>query len=466
LIWAGQKPFIDSRLGLYAGVQPNLAEKHREVRLALRQRIQSDERTGLRGVWHSAFEEYEISHVLPRLSGRSPNYLTLFDLITDPEREWRLAKLGAAAAVLYWHRPDNLELSEYLAAHPGADFLRDAFPREGAGDDPPPLAPLAPPQSPSWYDRMLILPRHKIANDVQLARHYTQLRVVLSGRVSQDYAAALTTLAIRHARRGLSIEPNSREAYQALSTCYLGTSELERFLDSAGRGAAGQMRIRQALTALYFAARCNPDDAAVQMTLYQMLLAVGKPDMAVSHLQEVERITGTLTVLPSDSEEARQDVERNREALTQLTTQIDTVRKELQLSLNSETSRLEVIQAALERGLPGEALRLLEEDQTVVVQNTSVQMLYAELLLDAGRIEDALNQLESMSSLMLQQSPNIASSWRIATALANIAAGNYDRARTLLTEDADAATNMRLQSILGVSPNPGAMPGVSTVPLT
>src|SRR4029079_2642785 len=85
---------------------------------------------------------------------------------------------------------------------------------------------------------------------------------------------------------------------------------------------------------------------------------------------------------------------------------------------------------------------------------------------DAGRISEGVDRLESMSTIMLQQGPMQASRWRTSTALANIVAGNYERARTLLEEDAAAATEMRLQLTLGMSPEPGKQPGISSVPLT
>jgi len=463
LIWVGHKPFIDSRFGMYASAQPNLCELHRKLRLALRQRVSGDDRTGQRSLWHSAFEEYAISHTLPRLSGQRPNYETFFDLLTDPEREWRLAKIGAASAALYWNRPDDVKLAEFLAAHPGADFLKLAFPRD-AKEDPPPLPMIPPPRAPSWYDRLLILPKSSIPNDIQLARHFTQIRIMLSNRIALDDATALIMLGIRHARRGLVNEPNSADAYQALSACYLGLGEMERLLDPSGGSLTGALRARQALSSLYHAAKCNPDDATTQMTLFQVLYSGGKTDLAVLHLQEVDRINGALTLTNDNSEQAKKEDETNRKSLADLVKRIDDARKELRLSLASDTSRLEVVQSALNRGLPGEALKLLEEDQTVVAQNSTVQFLMADLLLDAGRIEDAVNLLESMAGVMLQQSPAVTTRWRSATAVANIAAGNYERARTLLEDDAKAATEMRLQSTLGMSPAPGQVPSLSTAP--
>ncbi|MBL8849989.1 MAG: hypothetical protein JNG89_09900, partial [Planctomycetaceae bacterium] len=462
LIWNGQKPFVDSRLGMYGSANPNIAELHRKVRLALRQRVAGDERTGQRSVWRDAFEKYQVSHALPRLSGRRPDYETFFDLVTDPEREWQLVHLGAATAALYHVSPTDKSLSDYLQAHRGADFLRQAFPTD-LKEDPAALPPLAPPREPTWYDRVLILPQDTLSNDVQLARHYVQLRSLLANRIPADISVSLSMLAIRHARKGLASDPNSADAYHALAASYLGLSEFERYLDSTGQ-AVGPMRIRQALASLHHAAVCNPDDANVQMTLFQVLLSLGKPDLALPHLLEVERITGSLTTATPDSEAGREEAERNRELKTQLSTQIETVTKELRQSLltdEKDNNRMDVVQSALNRGLPGEALRLLEEDQTVVAQNTNLQMLVADLELDAGRTDDAVTQLESLSAIMLQQNPTVAGRWRNATALANIAAGNYERARTLLTEDIDAATSMRLQAVIGTSPAP-----ISTVPFT
>lgn len=466
LIWLGHKPFVDSRLMLYGHGQPSLTGLHRRLRLALRQRVVGDERTGQRSLWHATFEQYGITHVLPRLSGRRPNYETFFDLLTDPEREWRLVKLGAATAAMYWNRPDNAALATYLDEHPGADFIRQAFPRTDQPEKLEPFPPIAPPREPTWYDRLLILPRDTISNDVQLARHYSQIRLLLAGRIAQDYAASLAVLTIRHARRGLVNDPSSGDAYQMLAGAYLALSEMERYLDPTGQGVTGLLRLRQLLGALHHAVTCNPDDATAHMMLYQVLLSTGKGDLALHHIQEVQRITGRLTLLPPDAPQAQEEEERNRELVTQLSTQVSAARDELRLALASDSSRLDVVQSAMNRGLPGEALRLLEEDRTVVAQNAGVQMLLADLLLDAGRAEEAVQQLEPLGVLMLQQNPTVLSRWRYATALANVVTGNYPRARELLGDDARAATETRLQSVLGTSPAPGEVPSLSTVPFT
>jgi hypothetical protein len=467
LIWVGQKPFIDNRIALYAHGGPNLARLHRELRLALRPPSESDPLTGDAELWQSTFDEFDVTHVVPRLSGRNPDYHTFFGLMMDPQRRWALARLGAATAALYHAGTQDAELSEYLAKHAGADFIGLAFPRQPS-DGKQPLTTVVPlPRELTWYDRFLMLPRDEIPADVQLARHYNAIRVRLSGQINLDYQLALAVLTIRHARQGLTIDPNSADAWHALAGAYYGLIQSEQVLQTQLNSAApSELRLRQLVSALHHALTCNPDDASAHLSLYDIQLQM-QPDLALQHLLEFQRLTGGLTTYAPGTPEADAQASELRENLTQLTTQIDAAREELNAALASGTDRLQVVQDALRRGLPREALRILEEDQTLVAQNIPAQLLHAQLLLDAGRIEDGLTVLERLSDVMRQPSAaGGASTWREATAMANIAAGNDDRARELWRENGQSATLLRMQSILGLSPLPGEMPGLSSVPLT
>lgn len=466
LIWIGQKPFIDSRFGLYARGTPNLAELHRELRPALRAPDETDLRTGNDELWQETFDEYEITHALPRLSGQNPDYLTFFGLLLDPEQDWALTRLGAATASLYRRDTQDRRLAEYIADHSGADFIETAFPANEEESAEFIASAGVMPRELTWYDRVLMLPQESTPSEVQLARHYNSIRSRLAGNLSLDVDLALSVLTIREARRGLLLDPNSASAWQALAASYFALAESDGLLrQQFNSGTPVALRQRQLISALYHAITCAPDDASTRMLLFEVLLQTGKPDLALTQLREVQRITGDLTTFPPGTEAATRQAEQNRELLTQLTTQIDAAREELNEELQSGTERLQVVQNALSRGLPGEALRLLEEDRTVVAQNATAQVLHAELLLDAGRIEEALTALESLSS-MIAQAPGGAGSWRQVTALANIAAVNDDRARELWGDDARAATQSRLQSLLGFSPRLGEVPGLNSLPLT
>ena len=467
LIWIGQRPFIDNRVALYAQGTPNLAALHRDLRPALRPAMETDLRTGNAELWRETFDEYKVTHVLPRLSGNSPDYVSFFGLMIDPERRWALVRLGAATAALYRTDMPDPELEKFIAAHRGADFMRQAFPQEG---DPAvavgePIAVL--PRELTWYDRVFMLPRVRTPADVQLARHYNTIRVQLSGRINLDYQLALAMLTIRHARQGLSEDPNAAGGWQALAGSYYALLEIEGMLQQFGSTAPTDLRLRQMISSLYHALTSDPEDAGTHMTLFEILLQTNKPDLALHHLREFERMTGGLTTFDPGSEAGQQQSERNREILTQLSTQIDAAREELNASLLTGTDRMQVVGSALSRQLPGEALRILEGDQTVVAQNVQAQLLQAELLLDAGRIEESLTMLERLSEMMRQPSAGqIATLWRQTTAQANIAAGNGQRARELWGDDVRTATNSRLQALLGFSPAAGEAPGISSVPLT
>lgn len=468
LIWIGQKPFIDSRAGLYAQGEPNLGRLHRELRPALRPPSESDPSTGNVELWRQTFDDFDVTHVLPRLSGQNPDYRTFFGLMTDPQRRWALARLGASTAALYRSGTHEPELSLYLEKHRGADFIELAFPRDDANSQEFLTTEVPLPRELTWYDRFLMLPRPDVPPDVQLARHYNTIRVELSGRINHDYQLALAILTIRHARRGLNIDSNQGDAWRALAGAYYALIETEGVLQAQyGSSAPSDLRVRQLVSALYHALTCNPDDASAHLTLFDVLLRTQKPDLALRHLLEFQRLTGGLTSYAPGSDEAEAQTTQNQELLTQLTTQIDAAREELNASLASGTDRLQVVQNALGRSLPGEALRILEEDQTVVAQNMAAQILEAQLLLDAGRIEEAQTVLERLADVMRQPSAvGAASTWRQTTAQANIAAGNDERARELWGENSRAATLLRLQSVLGFSPAPGEVPDLSSVPLT
>lgn len=468
LIWLGQRPFIDSRVDLYARGTPDLAELHRELRPALRPATETDLRTGNADLWRETFDTYEVTHVLPRLSGNNPDYISFFGLMLDPERRWALARLGAATASLYRTDTNDRQLAEYLADHPGADFIRRAFPTGKDSEVEVGESISVLPREWTWYDRFLMLPRQETPADVQLARHYNTIRVRLGTRINLDYQVALTMLTIRHARQGLNEEPNSAGAWQALAASYYALTEIEGVLQrELNSRTPTDLRVRQLISALYHALTCDPDDAGTHMTLFEVLLRTNKPDLALYHLREFERMTGGLSSFETGSELGEQQSERNREIMSELTTLLDSAREELNAALLAGTERLQVVQDALNRQMPGEALRILEEDQTVVAQNVPVQMLQAELLLDAGRIEEGLTILERLSEMMRQPSAgSLGPAWRQNTALANIAAGNGERARELWGDDARAATRARLQSLLGFSPLVGEVPGLSSVPLT
>jgi tetratricopeptide (TPR) repeat protein len=473
LIWIRKHPFIDSRIALYAGGDPDLARKHQALRRALQSPAAVDPQTGDSDSWQMDLDKYEVSHALPRLSGDAPDYATFYGLLTDPRRRWTLTRIGSCTASFYYRRPDDKPLQAYIDAHIGTDFVAQAF--RGAGPQGAEAAVVSQPLWPretTTYDRLIMLPDRDTPNEIQLARHYDGVRTSLEAAQSPnaDYLAALAVLAVRHARQGLAVDPSSVDGYRTLASAYNYLFRLEQLMQQGGSAVCAELRVQQLLGALYNVLTCDPRDAMAHYNVCQVLLATGKVDLALEHLRAVERLTGALSPLSPQDETFQRQVEEAREILTRYSPQVDAARDELHKQLAAgETPRITLVQAAAQRGLPGEALRILEQDQTIIAENPAVQLIYAELLLHAGRGEEALTTLEGMGDMMrmaVDQQPMFAARWRNLTALASIAAGDYDRAQFLWSDEAEKLSLLRLRSVLGTSPELGTAFTASTVPLT
>jgi tetratricopeptide (TPR) repeat protein len=473
LIWIRQKPFIDSRISLYARGGPDLSRVHQDLRRALQNPAAPDPGTGASGAWQAELEKYEITHALPRLSGDAPDYATFYGLWSDPGGRWALTRMGSCTASFYYRRPQDEALAEYLKTHVGTDFMALAFraPHLPATDADIAAEPVWP-REVTQYDRLIMLPDRDIPNDIQLARHYdgVRLRLEAASAPNYDLMAALAVLAVRHARLGLAVDPNSVDGYRTLASAYNFLYHLEQLMRQGGSATSVELRVQQLLSALYAVLTCDPGDAMAHYNVFQVLLAIGKVDVALEHLLEVERLTGALSPLSPDDVNFQRQVDEARELIDGYSSQVDALREELQSQLvASDAPRIAVVRAAMQRGLPGEALRMLEQDQPLIAEDPAAQLIYGELLLTAGRGEEALSILEGMGHMMqtaADREPAFAARWRNLTALANVSAGDYDRARDLWSDDSRQSNLLRLRSILGTNPDPGRSFVSSTVPFT
>jgi tetratricopeptide (TPR) repeat protein len=468
LVWLGQKPFIDSRVSLYAGAEPNLARLHRDLRPALRQPNASDPLSGRPEFWKQHFDQYQVTHVLPRLGGLRPDYPTLRDLLVTPQ--WVLAKLGAATAALY--RTDSTEAAytSYVGSRTGVDFRRLAFP--AALSDDGMAAGLQPawPQPQSFTDRFLMLRKPEVPNSIQMARHFDALRELLGplyppGQSAQQ-SAALALLSIREARRGLAEQPDSLEAWRTLARAYGYLNGLDTTVQqSFGVDLANPLRYRQQLSALWLASACDPRDADVRLALFQVLIASQKLDLALKQIQEYERLTGDLPTASTDAAAQESDRERMEEELGRLSQHVNDVRERVAAELTLGSSRLQVAQLALQERCPGIALEVLDQDPTVLSRQLPAQLRYAELLLDAGRIEEAWEQTQGLESLASGADAPGGVDWRTTAALTNAVSGGYAHAAELWQREAESRTASRVGSLIGISPAGAPTAGLNTVPL-
>lgn len=466
LIWIGQRPFIDSRLGLYTQGHPSLAERYRQIRLALRRANETDPERGKPAVWQEAFAEHHVTHVLPRLTGDVPDYGTFLELMVDPQ--WQLARLGAATAALYDTRSSESGIRQYLDEHQGADFIRLAF--EDVPEDGVLLNQPVWPGQRTAYDELLSKREQPVSNDIQLARHYTTLLRGFRGAITDDQLTALAYLSIRHAWSGLSEHPNAVEGYMALADSYGYLLDIHQVLQQGAGSPGGELLaandIRQVQAALLKAVDCRPEDKHLRLLLAQFLLSQRKLDLALEQMLAYEQLNGSLAPVPPEDPQYETLLEQSRDTVSRLQDAVQQGREQTEIDLLAGVPRLQVVGQRLSNGLPGEALRVLEEDVTFVAQNVPARLIQAQLLMEVGRGEEAWTQLENMETAIRQNEPGLVNDWMNSTAVANLTAGNFQRAVELWDEQRLQETRSQLQLALGLSAAPGKQPGLGMAPLT
>jgi Tfp pilus assembly protein PilF len=465
LIWIGQRPFIDSRLGLYAQGDPSLAERFRLIRLALRRPSDTEPDRGKPEVWQEAFEEFQVTHVVPRLTGADPDYGTFLELMGEPR--WRLARLGAATAALYDYQSGEEGVADYLDEHQGADFIALAF-QDVPEDDILLNQPVWPRQR-TFYAELLSKRERPVSNDIQLARHYTTLLRGFRGAITHDQLTALAYLAIRHAWSGLAGHPNAVEGYMALAEAYGYLLDIHQIVQQGAGAPGGELLLandtRQMQAALMKAVDCRPEDKQLHLVLARFLRDRQKLDLALEHMLAYERLNGSLAPVEADHPDYQTLLEQNQQEVLRLQDTVQKAREEVEIELLAGTSRLQAVGLAVSSGLPGEALRVLEEDATFVAQNPRARLMQAQLLMEVGRGEEAWTQLENMETAIRQNEPGLVNDWINSTAVANLTAGNFQRAVELWNEQSVQATMTQLRLALGLSAQPGKQPGLGMAPL-
>ncbi len=265
MIWVGHRPFVDSRMRLYAGSgDDDLLSLHRRTRAALRLRrlvvgtgqgrqvvrvqvanetpdalevilppggAEARERldrsdldanastasmrgdvpqTGDARLWRSTFGTYRITHVLPRLHGStSPDYLSMFDLLQYPNH-WQLVKIGSTTAVFYRRDDADNSIVPFLDSH-SSDFVESAF--RTVTDKLEPRPELA--RRDTSFTSFLTQKRRTVVPSIARASHLAQ--ILKSSQSNPGYQQALQEVGLRVANQELTGGPNSRAALAVLA---------------------------------------------------------------------------------------------------------------------------------------------------------------------------------------------------------------------------------------------------------
>ncbi len=445
LIWLDQKSFVDNRISLFAGTGENdLLDLHDKTRRALRVQREEQLGTGIPDVWKKTFDQYQVTHVIPRLSGMNPDYRTFFDLLAN--KNWQLTDLNGVTAVYYRTDMTDDKYKAYLADHQ-FDFQKRAF-REQK-EFPELRSDWARPKS--FYSRYFLPQTENLENDVQTARHYLGLMSQSGG--NHEMGASFAMLAIQLANRGLVENPNSAEAYRVLGSAYgyLAGLEAQLLAPPAARNEQRQpvsidrMRYFQILHAYHQSMIIDPDYAATHLFLFDLYTNMGKVDLAHHELKTyLEMVEGQE--LLSDDAIAR--LRAYTDHLEKLNTQINQITQELDKQQSEGVDRLQLASQAYQNGFVLLAQRYLD-DPVYIAQNPLAQNLKATILMEVGHSEDANSQMAQLESLA-QSDPRIP--WRTQAAFTNLGNGNYRSSFDFWQQEIRAFEEARIAGLLQTLP--------------
>lgn len=459
LIWAGLKPYVDRRVTLYAEGPENLLKRHRDLRFALLTPNAKVPERGKPDVWKKEFDRLHINQAIPRLSGPSPDYMTMVEMNSQG---WALTSLQSFGAVL--SRPDSPDeaFKKYREDHPDVDFVKQAF-RSEAPQTPTTDGPWIFPRRPTIYDKYLWQPQTSLSESLQLASHEDALVKLLGGNPQAGYTTtALALSALRHARQGIILDPQSAVGYSLLAhaahNLYQTDSELAA---NFGAPYPSNVWLYQALSAYQHSVQLDPGVASTHEELATLLLKLQKRDLALNHMVELYHITGNYTTLKPDDSRFKQVAKVNQNVVTELKRHVKKV-TEAALKAKVDGGTWEKsFQEALNGQCPALALEYLEANRVDVAkkppeERIPLQKLQVGLLLDCGRTEDAVQQAESLENMLPKTGPEAAQPFateiRILAALANLTNGNNTRFEELIQMVSQANSESAIRGLVDQAP--------------
>ncbi len=457
LIWVGYKPFVDRRVTLFALGDENLLDLHRQTRTAINPSGSGGDPQELRDAWRKTFADYSLNLAVPRLTGVMPDYGTFVSMLLQPQ-DWYPASLAAATATFYCLTDDTEPaILAFVEDRQGMDPLKDAF---SASSDELSDTKLDWPLEPTFSDKYLLLPNPAIPNGIQLARHYDALLHVEPERVPDPgMRLAMAYLAMRHARIGLSENPNIAEGWRILSRSYLEVfSQESLILSNLGTAASLPMRLHQSIGALQLATVCEPDQPLDEFRLASLLSQIQRHDLAVEHFRRFEALTGRLTMLSEDDPDYEQIVSNTNDYLKRNSESIATLEQNVAEGITDGMSRVEMAVRLQETGFPAMAMRTLEADLTEVESHPGNRTAWGSLLMQNGRIEQAWMELErvapafsDLNAIPPERMPTFVA-WANYTAIANLLGGDADRAIELWSTSSRPPLRQALSTAIIMAP--------------
>ncbi len=479
LIWVDQRPFVDSRVSLYAGEGDNdILLLHDQARHALRIAEEQDEEAPQTGIleslqldpeadgsptswvgdselWKEIFNRFRITHVIPRLfpitnPNKDLDYQTYRDLLYSPD-SWQLAKLGVTTAIFYRTDTDDAELSEFLDRN-RFSFVDAAFRTNVEGDENS-VARIDWPQPQSVYKKILTPYDEPVPNSVRRSDHYISSLGILAG----DHATSLSLiyLVVRAANEGLVRDPNNAHAFRQLGAAYRALHDFEKTLCPD----ASILRYYQTVHAYNQALIIEPDNQLAHMALMDMYIQFDKKDLALRELHATEEL---LAANDPGGEQA-ESFDQQYGALRDLyESELSEVREQLDKNPDKEKNWFATAQRLSQLGFSALALETLESvDPSELVQNLQAQRMQAILLMEVGRADEALQVIRQIELIITGYSESEEDfdesrlgsiEWRAVAALVHLANAGYAESLDLWNEEIKLRDRKRLTGLVQTLP--------------
>ena len=421
VIWAGQKSFVDNRAGLFSGRgERNLIDSYNKTRRALQQKREQLPGSGEAAVWLATFDKYQITHAMPRLTGPNPapDYTTFSDLLSS--KDWALTDLTAATAVFYRDGTGDAELKEFVLKH-RLQFVEKTFRTQAVATET--IREWAKPAT--TYDNLFALRRSTNPAGILVAQHYLQMAASASN-IPDVVRASLATNAIREATAGLREAPNSADGYKVLGRSYLILDQIESTIVAESQMSwTGLYRYYQAIAALQQAALLRSDDVGVRYHLVSLFEKMKRSELTLETVRQIKKLR---PFTPNSTEEERQERENLLNLELSLEDSATKIEEMTQQGFKANADRLQIALAVYQLGGVLTAIRIIEEDAIYKEQNIAAKTMLGLWLLEAGRVREAHETLESIEQV---SAVGGAPGWRDSVAASAITNADYPRALRL-----------------------------------
>ena len=377
----GVKTFVDSRFNLFAHVATDFVNVSRHVGVLPRVG-EMDASSGGTYLFNEKVERVVLYDPDPRRVAAAVRN------IAATAKVWNLQRVDGAAVVLSWRALGPLTPPTFLSGWAAFGPAADRFPRPA--EDAPrfgkpfSLADFAPARGRkgSWE-----------ADAAGTFLRMYEASPASANPNAQDApnATALPYLAVRAARRGITLDPDDPVAWAALGRAYsyLAATKAEA-TDAAAFTLLRELRQVQMVTALVQAANLDPDSAATHELLATVFAQKGLFDLAFKHA------SATVALATRAGPVAGESAELFQERVGQLTRFAAGVEKAMQDGENRFVVNTQALagnplaraRTALQLGLGAKAIDALMKSHLDLYGLEGLRMLL-ELLLHTGQAEEA-----------------------------------------------------------------------------